>query len=131
MTQISRDSSLKIQSRLCNAINYLHDKMLMPKIVKVEWEDACRLDDGTWVDSETENVYHPVIMRTTGYLLYDGPEGVIVTGTFSPTEMGPRDQIPRGMIISVTVLEEKGTKEIVYPEPMPEAKKTSVKKNTK
>lgn len=105
--------------------------MRMPKIVFVEWEDACCLDSGTWVDSDIETMYEPVIMRTVGFLLLDKPEGVIVTGTFSPVSIAPRDQIPRGMIRKFIVLQEEGKVDIEYPEKVEKLQKTSKKTTRK
>lgn len=103
--------------------------MRMPKVVFVEWEDACKLDSETWVDSDIESEYNPVIMRTVGFLLLDKPEGIIVTGTFSPVNIAPRDQISRGMIRSLIVLKEGGEEDIVFPETIPKLKnkKTKIK----
>jgi hypothetical protein len=56
--------------------------MIVPKLVLVEWEDACSLDQGeTWVDRDKngEPKWNPCVMRSVGYVLYDGPEGVILT----------------------------------------------------
>lgn len=101
--------------------------MRLPKVVFVEWEDACCLDSGTWVDSDTETEYNPVVMRTVGFLLLDKPEGVIVTGTFSPVSIAPRDQIPRGMIRKFIVLQEEGKVDIEYPEKVEELQKANPK----
>ena len=73
-------------------------------LVKVIWEDAHCKDDTTWVHMDEEVSYDPLIMATTGFLLYDGKEGVIVTNTVSESVCAPRDQIPRGMIRSIEEL---------------------------
>lgn len=81
--------------------------MQQPKIVLVEWEDACNLDAGvTWAEPEIPEKYNPVIHHSVGFLLLDEPGGVVITGSFSEAAFGPRDQIPRGMIRSITVLKE-------------------------
>ncbi len=80
--------------------------MFLPAIVMVEWEDATALDEGPWVDSDKPLDYEPNIMHTVGFLLLDVPAGVIVTGTVNADLIGPRDQIPRGMIRRITVLRE-------------------------
>lgn len=72
--------------------------MLPPPLVEVEWEDACCLDPNQrWVD-ESQHEYTALIVKSVGYLLYDGPKGIILTSAWSPECIGPRDQIPRGMV---------------------------------
>lgn len=73
----------------------------LPHLVLVEWEDACCLDPNErWVDHTTSR-YTPLIVQSIGYLLYNGKEGVIITAAWSPDCIGPRDQIPRGMVRKV------------------------------
>lgn len=84
--------------------------MQKPKIVLVEWEDACSLDSEAWADAEPVTKYTPLTMSSVGYVLYDGPEGLILTSTFSESCFAPRDQIPRGMIRSITLLKEAESK---------------------
>jgi hypothetical protein len=81
--------------------------MTAPQLVSVLWEDACCLDHGeTWVPTpETPPVYAPVLITTVGFLLHQSDEGLIITGAWSADRTGPRDQIPRGMVRSVTFLE--------------------------
>lgn len=80
--------------------------MAIPKKMHlIEWEDARVLDDSHWVGVTETSTYTPLIMKTLGYLLYDGPEGVIVTSTISDNCFATRDQIPRGMIRSIIELE--------------------------
>jgi hypothetical protein len=69
--------------------------------VKVEWEDAVLLTDNAWNDGEDEYSYNPWICVSTGILLYDGPEGIILTDSISPEATGHVQQIPRGMIRSL------------------------------
>lgn len=77
---------------------------MTPKLACVEWEDACCLDpDERWV-AHGEHRYTPLIVKTVGYLLYEGKEGVILTAAWSPECIGPRDQIPRGMVRRITYL---------------------------
>lgn len=77
---------------------------MAPQLVQVEWEDACCLDpDDRWV-TPREHKYVALVMKSTGYLLYEGKAGVILTGSWSPDCIGPRDQIPRGMIRKITRL---------------------------
>jgi hypothetical protein len=44
------------------------------------------------------------LFTTVGFVCYDGPEGLILTDTWGDGQIGPRDQIPRGMIREIQVL---------------------------
>jgi hypothetical protein len=71
-------------------------------LVLVEWEDATLIDsEDTWVDRNEPTAYTPHVMQSVGFLLFDGPEGIILTDTLSPHVQAPRDQIPRGMIRAI------------------------------
>lgn len=77
---------------------------MSPPLVEVEWEDACCLDPNErWVDHGA-NKYVPLIVKSIGYLLYSGKEGIILTAAWSPDCTGPRDQIPQGMVRKVRKL---------------------------
>lgn len=77
-----------------------------PPMVAIKWEDATQKESGTWlsVDHTTEHTYDPAIMCTVGFLLSQTDRGVIVSSTWSPDCIAPRDQIPAGMIHSITYL---------------------------
>ena len=49
------------------------------KLVYVVWEDATELDVSAWAEHEEEFVYVPVLCKQVGFLLYDGPEGIVIT----------------------------------------------------
>lgn len=70
--------------------------------VKVEWEDAILLTSEAWNIGEDSYEYNPWICVTTGILLYDGPEGIILTDSVSENSTGHVQQIPRGMIRNIT-----------------------------
>ena len=72
-------------------------------LVLVEWEDAHVRDSDTWVEDQP-NTWAPFIVQTVGFVLYDGPEGVMLVESKAPGMTGQRVQLPRGMIRSVTVL---------------------------
>jgi hypothetical protein len=75
------------------------------KMVEVVWEDAYAPDlHQTWVEVETKQTWKPWMVRTVGFLLYDGPEGVIVSDTTCDGFTGQRQQIPRGMIREINML---------------------------
>ena len=74
-------------------------------IAEVVWEDAFAPDvHSTWVDAQPRYVWKPWIARTVGFVLYDGPEGVLVTDSIGDGQTGQRVQIPRGMIGEFNVL---------------------------
>lgn len=78
--------------------------MTEPPIVLLEWEDAKTIDSGLWSEESKEHVYKPHVWRQVGYLLSNTEEGVIVTQAWHPESCAARDQIPRAMIRSMTVL---------------------------
>lgn len=81
-----------------------------PRLARVVWEDACSQDSTAWVErADPPATYQPVLITTVGFLIYDGPEGVILTGSWGPAQIGPRDQIPRGMVREVQFLAPAGT----------------------
>ena len=78
--------------------------MKLPRLAMVLWGDACGLDTGSsWVANEP-TTWTPCLMRSVGFVVYDGPEGLVLTCTFSGEQIGPRNQIPRGMVRAVTEL---------------------------
>lgn len=75
-----------------------------PPIVAVTWEDAAVIDAGPWVPNEAK-AYKPHIVLQVGFLLSCTDEGVILSQAWHPESVAARDQIPRGMIRSMTVLQ--------------------------
>lgn len=77
------------------------------KPVYVVWEDACELDDTTWTEHGEDYQFTPMLCRHVGFLLYDGPEGIVISsGIFPDGIVTRRHQIPRGMIRSIEWLTE-------------------------
>lgn len=68
------------------------------KCLKVVWEDAKALNLGPWVE-EQEYTYEPYLVTTVGFVLYEGPDGVVMTDSYAPGITGGVHQIPRSMII--------------------------------
>lgn len=69
------------------------------------WEDAAELDTGPWAEHEENFEYSPVLCEQVGFLLYDGPEGIVITDAIiEDGTVARRNQIPRGMIRSVVWL---------------------------
>lgn len=75
-----------------------------PPMVLVVWEDAKVVDDGaTWAENKPV-AYRPHVFHQVGFLVSDTAAGVILTAAWHPEMVAARDQIPRGMIRSMTVL---------------------------
>lgn len=75
-----------------------------PPIVAVVWEDAKSIDAEVWAENK-DHKYEPHLVRQVGFLLSATDEGVVLTQAWHPDSVAKRDQIPRGMIRSMTVLE--------------------------
>ena len=73
------------------------------KAVYVEWEDACDLDTTPWSDIDNAP-YTPLLVTQVGLVVYDGPEGMILTNATTGSQYGVRSQIPKGMIRRVVTL---------------------------
>jgi hypothetical protein len=77
------------------------------KLVYVVWEDASELDVTAWAVHEEEFEYSPVLCKQVGFVLYDGPEGLVITnGVIADGTVARRNQIPRGMIRRIEWLTE-------------------------
>jgi hypothetical protein len=77
------------------------------KLAYVIWEDASELDITPWAEHEEDFIYVPVLCKQVGFVLYDGPEGIVLTeGVLDDGTVARRNQIPRGMIRSVEWLTE-------------------------
>ncbi len=77
------------------------------KLAYVIWEDASELDVTAWTVHEEEFIYIPVLCKQVGWVVYDGPEGIILTqAVTSNGEVARRNQIPKQMIRSIEWLTE-------------------------
>lgn len=77
------------------------------KLAYIIWEDASELDVTAWTEHEEEYLYTPVLCRQVGWVIYDGPEGVVVTQAITSNgEVARRNQIPKQMIRSIEWLTE-------------------------
>ncbi len=74
-----------------------------PPLVMIVWEDALRQDSETWVENK-DHAYKPHLVHQVGFLLAQNEQGVIITSAWHPDTIAPRDQIPLGMIRSMTLL---------------------------
>lgn len=72
-----------------------------PRPVCVVWEDIKVVDSSTWVhheDVEADFKWKPFLVKTLAFLIFDGPEGIVLSSDWSTELIGPRVQIPRGCI---------------------------------
>lgn len=77
------------------------------KLAYIIWEDASELDVTAWTEHEEEYLYTPVLCRQVGWVIYEGPEGVVVTQAITSNgEVARRNQIPKQMIRSIEWLTE-------------------------
>lgn len=76
----------------------------VPPLVLVVWEDAKVVADGPWTENK-DRPYEPHLVYQVGFLLKDTKQGVQLTQAWHPDLISPPDQIPRGMIRSVTYLQ--------------------------
>lgn len=77
------------------------------KLAYIIWEDASELDVTAWTEHEEEYIYTPVLCRQVGWVIYEGPEGVVVTQAITSNgEVARRNQIPKQMIRSIEWLTE-------------------------
>jgi hypothetical protein len=84
--------------------------MDMPPLVLCVWEDAKVIDGGAWAENK-DHTYKPHLVHQVGFLLSHTDEGVILTQAWHPETVAARDQIPLGMLRSMTVLQpSKGRK---------------------
>ena len=77
--------------------------MTAPKLALIEWEDARCLDAEQWC-TERDHSYRPLIVKSVGFVLSESKEGYVITAALSSECIGPRDQIPRGMVRKITYL---------------------------
>jgi hypothetical protein len=77
------------------------------KLAYIIWEDASELDVTAWTFQEEEFVYTPVLCKQVGWVVYDGPEGIVLTHAATCNgEIARRNQIPKHMIRSIEWLTE-------------------------
>jgi hypothetical protein len=80
--------------------------MMPPPIVLCVWEDAKTLDSGAWAENSPAE-FRPHLVSQVGYLVHQSDQGIILTQAWHPELIAARDQIPAGMIRSVTFLTER------------------------
>lgn len=80
------------------------DKVKSPKLVLVQWVDACHAPSGWLFGEEPAVDFDPVY--TTGFLMSDTKQGITVAQTWFPGDCANIIAIPRGMITKISVLGE-------------------------
>jgi hypothetical protein len=75
-----------------------------PPLVLVIWEDAKTIDAGAWAENKDHN-YQAHLVHQVGFLLAHTEAGVILTAAWHPDLVGARDQVPLGMVRSITPLQ--------------------------
>lgn len=77
-------------------------------LVEVRWDDAH--GDAGWQDISKKPL-EPMIAISIGFLVKDEPEYILIADSYfenEPTYIGGTNQVPRGMVKSITVLRAKG-----------------------
>ena len=87
------------------------------KLAYIVWEDATELDVTAWAVHEEEFSYIPVLCKLVGWVIYNGPEGIVITqAVTSNGEIARRNQIPKHMIRSIEWLTEPSSSTVVASE---------------
>lgn len=74
-----------------------------PPVVCVCWEDAKVIDSGAWAENR-DHTYKAHLVHQVGFLLSHTAEGIILSQAWHPESVAARDQIPAGMVRSITPL---------------------------
>jgi hypothetical protein len=78
------------------------DKMKSPKLVLVEWIDACHADSGWQFGGKPDVDFDPVY--SIGFLVEKRKQGILLAQTWFPGDYANVIAIPKGMIKKITVL---------------------------
>ncbi len=76
----------------------------------VSWFDAECTNNAGWEDPDTMLEWAtapPPLMYSTGFLIVDDDNYVVLLDTIGPNEVGTANKIPRGMISRVTRLTQR------------------------
>lgn len=76
--------------------------MKSPKLVLVQWVDACHAPSGWLFGTEPQVDFDPVY--TAGFLMSESKKGITVAQTWFDGDCANIIAIPRGMIVKMTVL---------------------------
>jgi len=77
-------------------------------IVEVLWRDAVEIGDSAWndIDEMLEEASQPCpLVRSVGYLVYDGEAHISLIGGFHDEQAGRVEMIPKGCIEALRGLE--------------------------
>jgi len=78
-----------------------------PKIVKVSWYDAEEIGEVGWnnlADQKKAAKKPPPLMRSVGFLIYEGNLHVSLLSTLGDKEASTLEKIPQGMIVEMVEL---------------------------
>jgi hypothetical protein len=78
------------------------DKMKSPKLVLVEWIDACHAPSGWCFGEQPQVDFDPVY--TAGFLMSESKKGITVAQTWFENDCANIIAIPKGMIVKLTIL---------------------------
>jgi hypothetical protein len=67
------------------------------KVAKLVWEDAQQRTTSAW-NEQLVWEYVPYYVTTVGIVLYEGPEGYVLTDSLSEELVGNVFQIPKAMV---------------------------------
>jgi hypothetical protein len=76
--------------------------MKSPKLVLVEWIDACHAPSGWQFGDSPQVDFEPVF--SVGFLIEKQKKGILLAQTWFPEDCANIIAIPRGMITKITVL---------------------------
>ena len=85
------------------------------RLVRVIWEDASIVDDGTWVDRSTTTKPEAIVFDQIGWLMELTSEHVVLSSCVGRTLMGARDRIPAGMVRSIHEYETESGEPVKVP----------------
>lgn len=92
------------------------------RLVRVIWEDASVVDDGTWVSRDGLKKPEPVIFDQVGWLWELTPAHVVLCDCAGKELIAPRTRIPLGMVRSMREYAPNGGKSVKLPKVCPDAK---------
>lgn len=71
------------------------------RLVRVIWEDASIVDEGTWVAKEGMKTPDVIVFDQVGWLFELTDAHVVLSSCVGKDLIGPRDRIPAGMVRSI------------------------------
>lgn len=78
------------------------------RLVRVIWEDASVVDEGTWISRDGLKQAEPVIFDQVGWLMEITPAHVVLSECVGKDLIAPRTRIPAGMVRSIREYRDTG-----------------------